>query len=250
MLVAVIIPARLHSSRLPRKVLANIGGKPLIVHVWERALKADIGPVYVACAEEEVAHVVREAGGKVAMTDPNLASGSDRVWAALQEIEQETGSCDYIVNLQGDLPFVKPHLLQQVVSLFDREPDTDIATLAAPIAYKDDHWKLPQVAKIALSFAPCGTYGRALYFSRSPIPYGEGAYAHHMGIYCFKRAALQRFVSLSPSSLEQRESLEQLRALEAGMTIRVKMVDTVPLEVNTPEDLDLVQTAWSAQGSC
>jgi 3-deoxy-manno-octulosonate cytidylyltransferase (CMP-KDO synthetase) len=238
----VVIPARLHSSRLPGKVLADIGGKPLILHVWERALCANIGPVYVACSEEEVASVVRAAGGNTVMTDPELASGSDRVWAALQAIELEQGSpYDRVVNLQGDLPFVAPKLLQEVIALFDKAPEADIATLAAPIPYEQKHWQWQQVAKIALSFASCGTYGRALYFSRSPIPYGEGSYAHHMGIYAFKRAALQKFVALSPSPLEKRESLEQLRALEAGMAIYVQMVDVVPQEVNTPEDLERVR---------
>jgi 3-deoxy-manno-octulosonate cytidylyltransferase (CMP-KDO synthetase) len=197
--------------------------------------------VYVACAEEEVASVVLAAGGNVAMTDPALPSGSDRVWAALQEIEKDRGLCDCVVNLQGDLPFVEPRLLQEVISLFNKAPEADIATLAAFISYEQKSWEEPQIAKIALSFAPCGTYGRALYFSRSPIPHGEGSYAHHMGIYGFKRAALQRFVALPPSPLEKRESLEQLRALEAGMAIYVQMVDTVPQEVNTPEDLDRVR---------
>ncbi|MDR1266878.1 MAG: 3-deoxy-manno-octulosonate cytidylyltransferase [Holosporales bacterium] len=248
MSTAVIIPARLASSRLPGKVLEDIGGKPLILNVWERAQQAHVGEVYVACAEEEVASVVRGVGGRAVMTDPRLPSGTDRVWAAVHEVEKEMGPLEHIINLQGDLPLVEPVLLQEVLPLLEKEPRADMATLAASIPPGDIRREQPQVVKIALSMTPGESYGRALYFSRSLIPYGPGLCAHHMGIYAFKRAALERFVSLPPSPLEQREGLEQLRALEAGMNIFVQMVETVPLEVNTPEDLQQVRAALRARG--
>jgi 3-deoxy-manno-octulosonate cytidylyltransferase (CMP-KDO synthetase) len=238
MCVAVIIPARLASARLPGKMLADIGGTPLILRVWERAVQASVGPVYVACTEETVASVVRKAGGRVVMTEPSLPSGSDRVWAATRAVEQETGPCSYIINLQGDGPFIDPRWVQEVLSLFEQAPGADITTLAAPIPAGDARYKQPHVVKAVVSFSSESSYGRALYFSRSPIPYGEGGAFHHIGIYAFKRAALERFASLPPSPLEKRESLEQLRALEAGMNIFVKIVETSPIEVNTPEDLE------------
>jgi 3-deoxy-manno-octulosonate cytidylyltransferase (CMP-KDO synthetase) len=230
----VVIPARLAASRLPRKPLADIGGVPMIVHVWRRAREADVGPVVVACAEEEVAAAVRDAGGRVAMTDPDLPSGSDRVHAALTAIDPD-GRVDAVVNIQGDLPTIDPAAVR--ASLLPlAEPAVDIATLVAEIADEAER-ENPNVVKAAVAFDD-GRIARALYFSRAAVPAGEGPLYHHIGLYAYRRTALARFCALPPGRLEQRERLEQLRALEAGMRIDCALVDTVPLGVDTPADLE------------
>ncbi len=233
----VVIPARLASTRLPRKPLADIAGRPMIVHVMERAVAAEVGPVLVACAEEEIAAAVRAAGGTAVLTDPDLPSGSDRVEAALHEFDP-SGRFDAVVNVQGDLPTIDPRSIKAALSLLS-DGEVEIGTIAAVIrdeAEKSD----PNVVKAV--FAPHRAAdgvmrGRALYFSRSTVPAGEGALYHHIGLYTYRREALSRFVSLPPGLLEQRERLEQLRALENGMRIDVALVDTVPLGVDTPADL-------------
>lgn len=234
----IVIPARLAATRLPNKPLADIAGKPMIVHVLERALAAALGPVVVACPDAEIACVVEAAGGKVAMTRPDHPSGSDRALEAVEALDPK-GEYDVVVNLQGDLPTIEPAALAAVLAPL-AEPAVDIATLVAPIgdpAERDD----PNVVKTALDFDPAqaGTTAtaRALYFSRQSVPAGEGPLYHHIGVYAFRRAALARFVSLPPSGLERRERLEQLRALEAGMRIDAALVDTVPLGVDTEADL-------------
>jgi 3-deoxy-manno-octulosonate cytidylyltransferase (CMP-KDO synthetase) len=231
----VVVPARLAATRLPRKPLADIGGVPMVVHVWRRAVAAGIGPVVVACAEDAVADAVRAAGGDVAMTDPDLPSGSDRVRAALDAVDpaRRFGA---VVNLQGDLPTIDPATVRAVLDPL-ADPDVDIATLVAEIAdpsERDD----PNVVKAACVFAPGARIARALYFSRCPVPAGDGPLYHHIGLYAFRRDALDRFCALPPGGLEQRERLEQLRALEAGMRIDAARVDTVPHGVDTAADLE------------
>lgn len=229
----IVIPARMAASRLPGKPLADIVGKPMIVHVLERAMDAALGPVVVACPDREIADAVEAAGGHVVMTRPDHPSGSDRVLEAIETIDAD-GKHDVVVNLQGDLPTIAPAAIAAVLDPL-ADPAVDIATLVAPIAdpsERDD----PNVVKAALDFAG-GRIARALYFSRQAVPSGEGPYYHHIGIYAFRRAALARFVALPPSGLEKRERLEQLRALEAGMRIDAALIDDVPLGVDTEADL-------------
>lgn len=241
-----LIPARMASTRLPGKPLAVIDGVPMIVQVWRRAMEAEAGPVYVACSEPEVMEAVKEAGGKAALTDPAHPSGSDRIWEALGMIDPE-GRYDTVVNVQGDLPTLDPELIRAVLQPL-RNPEVDIATLAVEITDPAER-ENPNVVKPVLGVAledgketvvRDGEHPvkRALYFTRATAPHGEGPLYHHIGIYAYRRGALERFVHLPPAALEQREKLEQLRALEAGMRIDVAIVDTVPLGVDTPEDLD------------
>ncbi|TXL74451.1 3-deoxy-manno-octulosonate cytidylyltransferase [Vineibacter terrae] len=231
----VMIPARLASTRLPNKPLADIHGAPMIVHVWRRAMEADVGPVVVAAAEAEIIDVVVAAGGRAVLTDPAHASGSDRIHEALQQVDPD-GVHDVVVNVQGDLPTLAPSVVRAALEPMV-DAAVDIATLAAEIR-TDYERAASQVVKAVAGFAPGQTIARALYFSRTQVPTGEGALYHHIGLYAYRRAALQRFVALPPGVLEQREKLEQLRALEAGMRIDVRLVDTVPLGVDTPDDLE------------
>jgi 3-deoxy-manno-octulosonate cytidylyltransferase (CMP-KDO synthetase) len=231
----VLIPARLASTRLPDKPLAPIAGEPMIVHVWRRAVAAAVGPVVVACAEEAIAEAVRAAGGEAVLTDPTLPSGTDRIYQALTRLDPER-RFQRVVNLQGDLPTLDPSALGHVLEPLDRL-GTDLATLANPT--EDPHEIAdPNVVKAVISFdAGRPELGRALYFTRATAPSGPGPVWHHIGIYAFRRDALERFAALPPSPLEQRERLEQLRALEHGMTIGVRLVDVVPFGVDTPADL-------------
>ena len=229
-----VIPARMASSRLPGKPLAEIAGEPMIVHVWRRALSAGIGPVAVAAGEDEIAAAVRRAGGVAVLTRPDHASGSDRVFEALGRLDPERKH-DVVVNVQGDLPTIEPEVIRAVLKPL-ADSAVDIATVAVEIAdeaERDD----PSVVKVVAGFAPGRTIARALYFSRARVPPGPGPHYFHRGIYAYRRAALERFVALPPGILEERERLEQLRALEAGMRIDVALVDMVALDVNTPADL-------------
>lgn len=231
----VVVPARMASTRLPGKPLADIAGAPMIVHVWRRAVEAGVGPVIVACAEREIADAVTGAGGRAVLTYPDHPSGSDRIFEALQTVDGE-GTFEVVVNMQGDLPTLDPSLLRAAIKPL-ASPAVDIGTLVAPIAdpaERDD----PNVVKVAAGFAAGTDVARALYFSRSPIPWGDGLLYHHIGLYAYRRAALNRFVQLPPGLLERRERLEQLRALEYGMRIDAALVDTVPLGVDTQADLD------------
>ena len=230
----VIIPARMASTRLPGKPLADIAGTPMIVRVWRQATEAGIGPVLVAAAEAEIAQAIENAGGAAVLTDPALPSGTDRVFAALEKFDVKRAH-DVIVNLQGDLPLLDPAQLQIVVEALEASA-ADIATLAAPVTDEADVDN-PNVVKPVIAWNADGSLGRALNFTRARAPYGPGAVFHHIGIYAFRRAALARFVALAPSPLERREQLEQLRALEAGMSIAVARVDKVPLSVDTEADL-------------
>jgi 3-deoxy-manno-octulosonate cytidylyltransferase (CMP-KDO synthetase) len=239
--VLVVIPARMGSARLPGKVLADIAGRPMVAHVLARALEAGVGQVAVACSEPEVAAAVRAAGGRAAMTDPTLPRGSDRVHAALAELDPD-GRCDVVVNLQGDLPTLPPAFLRAVLRPLD-DPAYDVATLVAPVT-SDEEAQAPSVVKAACAFEG-GDIAPALYFSRGKVPHGDGPLWHHVGVYAFRRAALDRFVALPESPLERRESLEQLRALEAGMRIGCARVDHAPRGVDTPDDLARVRRELS-----
>ena len=230
----VLVPARMASRRLPGKPLADIAGRPMILHVLERAEAAAIGPVVVACGEPAIADAVEGAGGRAVLTRPDHASGSDRIFEALQAVDP-SGRHDAVVNLQGDLPTIDPALPARALALL-ADPAVDVGTLAAEIAdpaERDD----PNVVKAVVSCQPGSAQGRALYFTRVAAPTGEGPLWHHIGLYAYRRDALARFVALPPSPLERRERLEQLRVLEDGMRIEVALVDTVPLGVDTPAQL-------------
>ena len=226
----IVIPARMASTRLPGKPLAMIGDAPMIVHVLRRAKESGVGRVLVACDHEAIAAAVGNAGGHAILTDPNLPSGSDRVWQAIQT-DDAAANHDVIINLQGDVPTLEPRLLAEVLKPL-ATPAVDIATLVTPITTLAEHTN-PSVVKAVVALG-----GRALYFTRAAAPHGEGVRYHHIGVYAYRRNTLERFVSLPPSPLEEREKLEQLRALEHGMRIDVTQVDTVPLGVDTPEDLE------------
>lgn len=229
-----LIPARLAATRLPNKPLADIGGKPMILHVYAHAHAANIGRVVVAAGDQEIIDAIAKSGGEAILTDPQLPSGSDRIWAALQKIDP-AAKYDVIVNIQGDLPFIESSTLTAIMAAM-QNPAVDITTAAAPIADPADIVK-PNVVKIAMAGSNADKIRRALYFSRSPIPHGDGDYYHHIGIYAYRRAALAKFIATPPSSLEQREKLEQLRALELGLRIDVAIVKTIPITIDTPEDL-------------
>jgi 3-deoxy-manno-octulosonate cytidylyltransferase (CMP-KDO synthetase) len=231
----ILIPARMASTRLPGKPLADIAGEAMIVRVWRQAVKADIGPVVVAAAEDTIVAAIERAGGTAVLTDPILASGSDRVHEALQQIDPDR-RYDAIINLQGDLPALDPQTVREVAATL-KESGADIATLAAPITTPSDYDN-PNVVKPVVAWDASGRRGRALYFTRARVPSGDGPLFHHVGIYAFTRVALAHFVALPPSALEKREKLEQLRALEAGMRIDVARIDEVPLSVDTPDDLE------------
>ena len=224
----------MQATRLPGKPLADIAGVPMIVHVWRRAVTANCGDVIVATDSVEIADAIRAAGGDAVMTRADHASGSDRVWEAVS-VRDPSGKADIIVNLQGDLPTLDPRLVTACVAPLIDGP-ADVATLAAEIS--DAHERTnPNIVKVVGT--PIGAmHLRALYFTRATAPYGDGPLYHHIGIYAYRRESLARFVSLKPSPLEMREKLEQLRALEAGMRIDVAVVDTVPLGVDTPADLE------------
>jgi 3-deoxy-manno-octulosonate cytidylyltransferase (CMP-KDO synthetase) len=231
--VLVLIPARMASVRLPGKPLADIAGVPMIVHVLRRAQAAGIGPVAVATDSPDIAAAVQKAGGRAVMTRADHASGSDRIFEALGKLDPARRAT-IIVNVQGDLPTLDPASIAAAVAPL-AEDAVDIATLAAEITRaqeRDD----PNVVKVVGTLLAPGRL-RALYFTRATAPAGEGPLYHHIGLYAYRRPALERFVALPPSPLERREKLEQLRALEAGMRIDVSIVDSVPLGVDTPEDL-------------
>lgn len=231
----IVIPARLKATRLPDKPLADIAGEPMIVHVWRRAVEANCGSVVVATDAENVREAVAAAGGEALMTRKDHASGSDRVFEAVLRYDPG-GKLETIVNLQGDLPTLDPELVRACLRA-KTEGGADIGTIAAEIVRHEERTD-PNVVKVIGSPLRNGSALRALYFTRATAPYGDGPLYHHIGIYAYSRAALARFVSLPPSPLEQRERLEQLRALEAGMLIHVGLVDTVPLGVDTPPDLE------------
>jgi 3-deoxy-manno-octulosonate cytidylyltransferase (CMP-KDO synthetase) len=241
----ILIPARLAASRLPGKPLADILGEPMIVHVWRRAVEVGIGPVVVACDDARIRDAVRRAGGEAVMTRPDHASGSDRIHEALQAFDP-AGAFDVVVNVQGDLPTVEPHVVRAAFAPLETA-EVDIATVATEII-NDEEKTAPSVVKVVGT--PIGPDRlRALYFTRATAPSGAGPLYHHIGLYAYRRAALERFVALAPTPLERREKLEQLRALESGMRIDVGLVETVPLGVDTPADLEQARLLLALQAS-
>jgi 3-deoxy-manno-octulosonate cytidylyltransferase (CMP-KDO synthetase) len=230
----VLIPARMAATRLPGKPLMDIAGLPMIVHVLRRAEAAQIGRVAVATDTPEIAAVVTAHGGEAVMTRPDHPSGSDRIYEALRKLDSR-GDADIIVNLQGDFPTIRTDNISDVLGPLS-DPAVDIATLAAEIHTEEESLN-PNVVK-AVGSPLSARRLRALYFTRATAPWGEGPRYHHIGLYAYRRAALERFVALPPSPLEQQEKLEQLRALEAGMRIDITIVDTVPRGVDTPADLE------------
>ena len=217
----------------------------MIVHVWRRAQEAAVGPVVVACGEAEIAEAVEAAGGRSVLTRADHPSGSDRIWEALQTVDAD-GRHQAVVNLQGDLPLIEPAAIRAVLAPL-AEPNVDIATLVAEIVDADERSN-PNVVKAALALSPGAASGRALYFSRATVPAGDGPHYHHIGVYAYRREALQTFVNLPPAALERRERLEQLRALEAGMRIDAALVDTVPFGVDTPADLERARQLMTRRG--
>ena len=242
----VLIPARMASTRLPGKPLADIAGQPMIVRVWRQAMAAGIGPVAVAAAEPEIVAAIEAVGGRAVLTDPDLPSGSDRIFQALERLDPK-GAFDVIVNLQGDIPALDPAYVRIVAQTL-ADTGADIATLATQIVDPADRTN-PNVPKPIVAWNEDGKTGRALYFTRATAPYGDGPLYFHIGIYAYTRAALARFVALPPSPLELREKLEQLRALEAGMRIAVARVDSVPLSVDTPADLEKARAVLGSKNS-
>jgi 3-deoxy-manno-octulosonate cytidylyltransferase (CMP-KDO synthetase) len=243
--VLVVIPSRLAATRLPRKPLLEIAGLPMIVHVLRRGLEAQLGPVVVAAADAEIAFAVEAAGGRAVLTDPALPSGTDRVLAAVDEIDPER-RYELVINLQGDMPEARPsdlvHATAPVI-----EDGCDIGTLVVPTADAREVGDPNLVKAVVSFFDDAETRGRALYFTRAPAPAGPGPVQHHVGIYAYRRAALERFCDLPPTRLERRERLEQLRALEAGMTVGVRRIDHAPPGVDTPADLEAAARRLAAK---
>ena len=230
----ILIPARLAASRLPGKPLAPIAGEPMIVHVWRRACEAGIGPVRVATDSGEIAEAVRRAGGEAVMTREDHLNGSSRIFEAVQSLDPN-GRHDVIVNLQGDLPTIDPRAIATAIEPL-ADPLVDIATLACVITRDEERLDPSVVKAVGSELSPRRL--RALYFTRATAPSGPGPLLHHVGLYAYRRAALERYVALPPSPLEVREKLEQLRAIEAGMRIDIMLVGDVPLGVDTPKDLE------------
>jgi 3-deoxy-manno-octulosonate cytidylyltransferase (CMP-KDO synthetase) len=230
----VIVPARMQATRLPGKPLADIHGEPMIVHVWRRAVQSGAGRVVVATDSAEIVAAIIKVGGEAVMTRADHPSGSDRVFETVQLVDP-AGRAEIVINLQGDLPTLDPWLVKACAVPLS-EPGPDIATIAAEIT--DETEKTASSVVKVVGTPMTAKRLRALYFTRATAPWGDGPIYHHIGIYAYRRAALERFVSLPPSPLEMREKLEQLRALEAGMRIDVALVDTVPLGVDTPHDLE------------
>jgi 3-deoxy-manno-octulosonate cytidylyltransferase (CMP-KDO synthetase) len=241
----ILIPARMASTRLPGKPLADIHGVPMIVHVWRRATEARVGRVAVAAAEQEIADAITRAGGESILTKPDHPSGSDRVFEAAMKLDPAARH-DVIVNLQGDLPTLDPALIREVLAPLS-DPAVDISTLVTQSRSEAER-KNPNVPKAILAMAADGRQGRALYFTRAVAPWGDGPIFGHIGMYAYRRKALERFVGMPPSPLERREKLEQLRALEAGMNITARVVDIKLLEVDTPEDLERARALLDPKG--
>lgn len=230
----ILIPARMAATRLPGKPLADIHGEPMIVHVLRRAQEANLGPAVVATDSEAIAAAVEKAGGRAVMTRADHPSGSDRIFEALTKIDPE-GRIDIIVNVQGDLPTIAPQDVAAAAKLLE-DKNVSIGTIAAEIKKEEERTLTSVVKAVGSPISPRRL--RALYFTRATAPWGDGPLYHHIGLYAYRRAALEKFVGLQPSPLERREKLEQLRALEAGMRIDIGIVDSVPFGVDTAEDLE------------
>ena len=231
----VLIPARLAATRLPGKPLADIAGVPMIVRVLRQAQAAGVGPVAVAAGDSQILEAVQAAGGRCVLTDPDLPSGTDRVVAALADLDP-AGAHDVVINLQGDIPFVRPQAIRAVVELLAARPSCDIATVMVAEADPADRTNR-DLPKVIAAMQADGRSGRALYFTRSVL-YGEAPVWLHHGIYGFRRTALERFAAAPPSPLEMRERLEQLRALELGLSIWAAVIDEAPISVDNPQDLE------------
>jgi 3-deoxy-manno-octulosonate cytidylyltransferase (CMP-KDO synthetase) len=231
----ILIPSRMASIRLPGKPLADIHGVPMITHVWRRAVEAAIGRVVVATDSTEIAAAIRDAGGEAQMTRADHQNGTDRIFEAIAGLDPER-NFRFIINVQGDLPTLEPRLIRTCLDVLIAEPAADIATLACAITLEEERTNPNVVKAVGTPIGPNRL--RALYFTRATAPTGDGPLYHHIGMYAYTRAAIERFVALPPAPLEQRERLEQLRALEAGMRIDIGLVDTVPLGVDTPADLE------------
>jgi 3-deoxy-manno-octulosonate cytidylyltransferase (CMP-KDO synthetase) len=241
----VLVPSRLAASRLPDKPLADIHGEPMIVHVWRRAMEADAGDVWVATDTQAIADVILAVGGRAVLTRPDHPSGSDRIFEALGRIDPD-GRYDAVINVQGDLPSVTPATIRAAaIPLADA--DVAIGTAVAEI-HREEEREASSVVKMVGTPLGGGRF-RALYFTRTSAPWGEGPLYHHIGLYAWRRQALARFVALPPSTLEQREKLEQLRALEAGMRIDAMEVAEVPLGVDTPADLERAREMLRPSGT-
>ena len=233
----ILIPSRLASTRLPGKPLADIGGAPMIVHVWRRAVAAAVGPVVVACGDHAIAEAVEAAGGRAVMTDPRHPTGSDRIAEAITRLDPNREH-DAVINVQGDLPLLDPAAVR-IAAFGLADPEIDIATLGAVIT-NEAALADTSVNKVVAGFADPARPARALYFSKAIVPWGEGPHYEHIGLYAYRREALERFVALPRGVLEERERLEQLRALENGMTMSVSLIDPERLgvQVDTPADLE------------
>ncbi len=242
--VLIVIPARMEASRLPGKPMLDIAGEPMIVHVWRRAHQAESGRVVVATDADEIAAAIRSAGGEAVMTRKDHASGSDRVFEAINKVDPEADA-EFVINIQGDLPTLDPGLVTACLAPLEKK-GPNIATLAAQIAEESERDN-PNVVKVVGTPTDDEKVLRALYFTRATAPAGDGPLYHHIGIYAYRRPALEKFVALKPSTLEKREGLEQLRALEAGMRIDVSVVDTVPLGVDTKDDLERARKLVAGQ---
>lgn len=229
----VLIPARMAATRLPDKPLADIGGVPMIVRAWRQAVASGL-PVAVAAGDPEIVAAIESAGGRAVLTDPDLPSGSDRIRAALEAIDPD-GRHDAVINLQGDMPFADPGLATACAALLHGQPDCDIATLIAPEADVADRSN-PDVVKAVVALAEGEHHGQALYFTRSTL-FGDGPVWRHVGLYGYRREALMRFCAAPPSPLERREKLEQLRALEMGLSIWAAVIPEAPLSVDNADDL-------------
>ena len=238
----IVIPARMQASRLPGKPLADIHGEPMITHVWRRAMAAEVGRVVVATDAPEIIAAIRKAGGEAIMTRADHVSGSDRVFEAVSKVDPE-GERDIVINVQGDLPTLEPRLVRACLEPLSTK-GVHIATIACEIKDVAERTN-PNVVKVVGT--PAGPRRlRALYFTRASAPHGDGPLYHHIGMYAYRRNSLERFIALKPSPLELRERLEQLRALEDGMRIDVALVDTVPLGVDTPADLERARREMAA----
>jgi 3-deoxy-manno-octulosonate cytidylyltransferase (CMP-KDO synthetase) len=231
----VLIPARMQAARLPGKPLADIAGKPMIVHVWERAMESKLGRVVVVAAEQEIVDVIQRAGGEAVLTHAALPTGSDRIYEALSKLDADKKH-DAVINLQGDVPTLEAKYICTAFETLNTS-DADIATLITPITHPEDI-NASQIVKAIVELPAGAKIGRAHYFTRSHAPWGDGPYYCHVGLYAYRRDALERFVKSPHSVLEQREGLEQLRALAIGLRIDAALVDTLPLGVDTPQDLE------------
>jgi 3-deoxy-manno-octulosonate cytidylyltransferase (CMP-KDO synthetase) len=237
----IIIPARMASTRLPNKPLRKIAGKPMICHVIDRARESNCAPILVATDHPDIEACVTQYGEKVIMTDSNLPSGSDRIWQAYTKADMP--NITHIINLQGDMPTIEPQLIRDALDGFTN-PQTHITTFVSPL-HQDD-FDNPNSVKAVVAWQD-KKKGRALYFSRANLPYGDAQKWHHIGIYAYQKEALEQFVKLPPSLLEKSEKLEQLRALEAGMTIAVMTTNAAPQGVDVEADIAKVEACLLAK---